>query len=220
VTGAMSDSVRWDKVDPSTALGQIVAPYVGMDHDDSGLSYHLLGDGTIQLSNPGFDEHLIGVGVIPWFGFGHCALLAWHLHLKSGWPLVTLGPGVRAPKVHTAVRRPDGAIIDWRGAQTEDESVDGYQTWLYPQPTSDPGRRSWTWTRNDPDEWVEQWCTFRPAAYLEMGGWNETITIGGREEKASPYDQFEITLTDYLADVILAGSRIEMTGEPHAVSHR
>jgi hypothetical protein len=218
----VNDGLRWDQVPAGTLLGQLVAPYAGMGPDELGLHDHLVGNGTIQLFNPGFDEHLIGPGLVPWFGFGHCALLAWHLHLKSGWQLVTLGPGATAPMVHTAVQAPDGRIVDWRGAQDPTEAVNDYTQHLYQA----PDRRTWRWAPNPPDEWIERWvrgrCAWPIAAQtlIEIDGWNITMSIAGRQQRISPYSQFEITLADFLAEWLIHDARCceRTSGPPHLLS--
>jgi hypothetical protein len=217
-----SHGIRWDEVPPDTVLGAVVAPYRGLDTDETALGGHLFGTGTVQLFNPGFDDHLIGPGLVPWFGYGSCALLAWHLHLKSGWPLVTLVPGVSAPMVHTGVRTPAGLILDWRGAQSENEAVQEYRRWVHPPSMTEPDRPSWRWKQSDPDEWVQMWLTGKdrwnvPATSLiELGGWDITAEVGGRVQHISPYDQFEIALADYLADCLIQEVLQDMLADERA----
>lgn len=205
----MTSALRWDEIPTDTPLGRLTAPFRGIDEGELALDNHLVGNGTIQLMNPGFDEYLIGPGAIPWYGYGHCALLAWHLHLHSGWPLVTLGPGVSAPMVHTAVQAPDGRIVDWRGALDPAEAVEEYVRWLYTPSQTEPERATWRWQPNDPDEWAERWLLGKsvyghePTALIEMGGWDLTWELGGRTHRVSPYDEFEITLTDHVARLIV-----------------
>ncbi|WP_436493407.1 hypothetical protein [Actinokineospora sp. HUAS TT18] len=55
------------------------------------------------------------------FEFGHCNALALALHERTGWPIVGLVGQRHGEANHYLVRRPDGLLVDVRGARTEAE---------------------------------------------------------------------------------------------------
>lgn len=50
----------------------------------------------------------------------NCWAMAIALHRATGWPLVEVAP-LGWPALHGCVRRPDGLLVDVRGAFSEDE---------------------------------------------------------------------------------------------------
>jgi hypothetical protein len=67
-----------------------------------------------------------------YFGYGACALLALEAHRLTGWPLTLVR--VRQVNddpdhtfVHTAVKRPDGLLVDIHGARSADEVLKEWQ---------------------------------------------------------------------------------------------
>lgn len=185
-----TDWHSWRSIPPETALGEMVAPHLRIEEDDAALGGYLLGNGHIQLCNPGFEDHMVGIGTIPWFGHGHCALLAWHLHLQSGFDLVTLMPGKEAQVVHTAVRTPEGLILDWRGPQSPSEALEDYRGWL--------GTSGHDWHIQNAAAWSKEWTASRSLDSLSLDdGWLHPDRT---------YAEFEIKLADYLARLLLAST--------------
>lgn len=192
---------RWDEVDSSTPLGRLVSPYrwITYENDEDfdpnavSLGGHLVADGTIQLCNPGFDGHLIGIDTISWYGFGHCALLAWHLHRLTGWQLVTL-VGTDGIKAHTGVLTPDGQLADWRGVQSPADATSEYASMRRPATVE--------WRAETADEWIAHWLPSGDASSIEVGGHTHQYRV---------YDEFELLLTDHLAHmIVVAIGRIEV----------
>lgn len=184
-----TDARRWDELLGDSALARLVRPHRWFISDEEPsaldetlLDGHLLPDGQIQLFNPGFDEHLIGVGMMRWFGYGHCALLAWHLHRLTGYPLTSLldDAGI---KVHTAVRTPDGQLLDWCGVRPATAVADDYTP-------IGPLHIPTMWHEETTESWVARWLPGGDPARIELGGHNRPGAI---------YDEFELALTDYLA---------------------
>lgn len=61
-----------------------------------------------------------------------CYQLANELHQATGWPVVVVGDGPQGSVgwVHAGVRRPDGKIVDVRGAHDEVEWIDQWAEWV------------------------------------------------------------------------------------------
>lgn len=65
------------------------------------------------------------------FGRGYCHWLAGAIHTLTGWKLVTVDVRVRRgdwQPVHTAVRTPEGRLLDIFGEHTKDDMFDRYLT--------------------------------------------------------------------------------------------
>ena len=68
------------------------------------------------------------------FEYGYCHALALAVHERTGWPVVGLRARDSSESNHYLVRRPDGMLVDVRGARTEADVLqqwdggDGYYT--------------------------------------------------------------------------------------------
>lgn len=83
-------------------------------------------DGRINM----FAGHWVDVelrvidhNVESWFLYGNCVILAWEMHLLTGWDVVLIENVVKAegnsPWCHALVRHPDGSLVDINGKQSE-----------------------------------------------------------------------------------------------------